>query len=100
MEAKPAHQRTRRLRLVINESFLMLALPELGWFALAALVLVTTPGPNIVYCISRTLCQGRSAGLISLAGVLLGFVVHLAAATLGLSAVLLAVPLAFTEKTP
>ena len=74
----------------------MLTLPELGWFALAALVLVLTPGPNMVYCISRTLGQGRRAGLLSLCGVLLGFVAHLAAATLGLSAVLLAVPVAFT----
>jgi threonine/homoserine/homoserine lactone efflux protein len=74
----------------------MLTLQELGWFALAALVLVLTPGPNMVYCISRTLGQGRRAGLLSLCGVLLGFVAHLAAATLGLSAVLLAVPVAFT----
>lgn len=74
----------------------MLTWNELGWFALAALVLVLTPGPNMIYCISRTLGQGRRAGLLSLAGVLLGFVAHLAAATLGLSAVLLAVPVAFT----
>jgi len=74
----------------------MLSLQELGWFALAALVLVLTPGPNMLYCISRTLGQGRRAGLLSLCGVLLGFVAHLAAATLGLSALLLAVPVAFT----
>ena len=74
----------------------MLELSELVWFALAALVLVLTPGPNMIYCIARTLCQGRSAGLISLAGVLLGFVAHLLAATVSLSAVLMAVPLAFT----
>jgi len=74
----------------------MLTLQELGWFALAALVLVLTPGPNMLYCISRTLGQGRRAGLLSLCGVLLGFVAHLAAATLGLSALLLAVPVAFT----
>ncbi|SFC05357.1 Threonine/homoserine/homoserine lactone efflux protein [Polaromonas sp. OV174] len=73
----------------------MLALQEMAWFALAALVLVLTPGPNMIYCISRTLCQGRSAGLISLVGVLLGFVVHLLAASFGLTALLLAVPLAF-----
>ena len=73
----------------------MLTAPELGWFALAALVLVVTPGPNMIYCISRTLCQGRAAGLTSLAGVLLGFLVHLLAATLGLTALLMAVPLAF-----
>ena len=73
----------------------MLTAQELGWFALAALVLVVTPGPNMIYCISRTLCQGRAAGLMSLAGVLLGFLVHLLAATLGLTALLMAVPLAF-----
>jgi threonine/homoserine/homoserine lactone efflux protein len=73
----------------------MLTLNELGWFALAALALVLTPGPNMVYCVSRTLVQGRRAGMVSLAGVLLGFVVHLAAAALGLTALLMAVPLAF-----
>jgi threonine/homoserine/homoserine lactone efflux protein len=73
----------------------MLTAQELGWFALAALVLVLTPGPNMIYCISRTLCQGRAAGMTSLAGVLLGFLVHLLAAALGLTALLMAVPLAF-----
>ncbi|MBW3656648.1 MAG: LysE family translocator [Gemmatimonadetes bacterium] len=73
----------------------MLTLDELGWFALAALALAATPGPNMIYCVSRTLCQGSWAGLLSLAGVLVGFVVHLLAATLGLAALLLAVPLAF-----
>ena len=70
----------------------MLTFTELGWFALAALILVLTPGPNMIYCISRTLVQGRRAGLLSLAGVLLGFVVHLMAAALGLTALLMAVP--------
>lgn len=64
----------------------MLQSNELAWFALAALVLVLTPGPNMIYCVSRTLCQGRAAGLVSLAGVLLGFVAHLLAAALGLTA--------------
>jgi threonine/homoserine/homoserine lactone efflux protein len=73
----------------------MLTLSELGWFALAALVLVLTPGPNMVYCVSRTLCQGRGAGMLSLAGVLLGFVAHLLAAAFGLTALLMTVPLAF-----
>ena len=73
----------------------MLNAHELGWFALAALVLVLTPGPNMIYCVSRTLCQGRAAGLVSLAGVLLGFIAHLLAAAFGLTALLMAVPLAF-----
>jgi len=74
----------------------MLTLTELGWFALVALALVLTPGPNMIYCISRTLCQGRGAGMVSLGGVALGFVAHLLAASFGLTAVLLAVPMAFT----
>ncbi|MDA7417038.1 LysE family translocator [Xenophilus arseniciresistens] len=73
----------------------MLPVSELLFFALAALVLVLTPGPNMIYCVSRALCQGRAAGLISLAGVMLGFGVHLLAAALGLTALLLAVPFAF-----
>lgn len=68
---------------------------ELLIFALAALVLVLTPGPNMVYCVSRSLTQGPRAGLVSLAGVVLGFVVHLLAAALGLTALLAAVPVAF-----
>jgi threonine/homoserine/homoserine lactone efflux protein len=74
----------------------MLTLTELGWFALVALALVLTPGPNMIYCISRTLCQGRGAGMVSLAGVALGFVVHLLGASFGLSALLMAAPVAFT----
>jgi threonine/homoserine/homoserine lactone efflux protein len=74
----------------------MLTAQELAWFALVALALVLTPGPNMIYCISRTLCQGRAAGMVSLAGVALGFVVHLLGASFGLSALLLAAPVAFT----
>jgi threonine/homoserine/homoserine lactone efflux protein len=73
----------------------MLSSTELALFTLTALVLVLTPGPNMIYCVSRTLSQGRRAGLVSLAGVLVGFVAHLLAATLGLTALLHAVPLAF-----
>ena len=74
----------------------MLTFTELAWFALVALALVLTPGPNMIYCISRTLCQGRAAGMVSLGGVALGFVVHLLGAAFGLSALLLAAPVAFT----
>lgn len=68
---------------------------ELLLFALAALVLVLTPGPNMIYCVSRSLTQGPAAGLLSLSGVLLAFGVHLVAATLGLTALLMSVPMAF-----
>ncbi len=64
-------------------------------FVAACVLLVLTPGPNLLYLISRTLCQGRAAGLLSLAGTTTGFIVHIVAAALGLSAVLLAVPVLF-----
>ena len=73
----------------------MFSLQELAVFALASLVLVLTPGPNMIYCVSRSLTQGPRAGLLSLAGVVLGFGVHLLAAALGLTALLLAVPMGF-----
>ena len=64
-------------------------------FVVASVLLVLTPGPNLLYLISRTLCQGRAAGLESLAGTTTGFVVHILAAALGLSAVFVAVPVAY-----
>ncbi|MGD9943459.1 MAG: LysE family translocator [Burkholderiaceae bacterium] len=73
----------------------MVPIDDLLLFAGAALLLVLTPGPNMIYLISRSLCQGRRAGVISLLGVLAGFVVHMLAAAIGLSAVFLAVPMAY-----
>lgn len=57
--------------------------------------MVLTPGPNMIYLVSRSICQGRSAGVISLFGVIAGFIVHMLAAAVGLTAVFLAVPLAY-----
>ena len=62
---------------------------------LVALGLVLTPGPNMIYLVSRTLTQGRRAGLVSLLGVGVGFLVYLAAAIAGLAAVFAAVPMAY-----
>jgi threonine/homoserine/homoserine lactone efflux protein len=73
-------------------------MPTLDSFALfvaASVLLVLTPGPNLLYLLSRTLCQGRRAGIVSLAGTATGFVFHILAAALGLSAVFLAVPVAY-----
>lgn len=70
----------------------MIPFDTLMLFALAAVLLVLTPGPNLLYLISRTLCQGRAAGVVSLAGTTTGFLVHIIAAAVGLSAVFLAVP--------
>ena len=68
-----------------------------GWSAVlgvmaVALGMVLTPGPNMMYLVSRSITQGRRAGLVSLAGVAAGFTVYLPAANLGLSVVFLAVP--------
>jgi len=73
----------------------MIPLPELVLFGGAALLMVLTPGPNMIYLLSRSLCQGRRAGIISLLGVALGFLVHMFAAAAGLTAVFMAVPLAY-----
>ncbi len=73
----------------------MIPLNDLLLFAGAALLLVLTPGPNMIYLISRSICQGRSAGVVSLLGVIGGFIVHMLAAGIGLSAIFLAVPLAY-----
>lgn len=69
-------------------------LPSLMTFALIALGMVLTPGPNMVYLISRSISQGRVAGLISLGGVALGFVFYLLCAAFGITAFLIAVPFA------
>ena len=68
---------------------------KLALFGFAVALLALTPGPVWIYLISRTLAQGRRAGYFSLIGVMLGVLVHLVLAALGLSAVLLAVPWAF-----
>ena len=64
-------------------------------FVAACIALAATPGPNLLYIVSRTLVQGRPAGFVSLAGTLTGLVAHVLAASLGLSALLFAVPLAY-----
>lgn len=64
-------------------------------FAAIALGMALTPGPNMVYLISRSICQGPRAGLISLSGVALGFVVYMLCAAFGLTALVLAVPYAY-----
>ena len=73
----------------------MPSLHNLLLFTVSSVLLVLTPGPNLLYLLSRTLAQGRSAGLVSLAGTASGFVVHIVAASLGLSAVFLAVPVVY-----
>ena len=61
---------------------------NLGLFVVAALLLLLTPGPAVLYIVTRTLEQGRRAGLVSMLGVHVGTLVHVAAAAAGVSAVL------------
>ncbi|MDS1139526.1 LysE family translocator [Pusillimonas sp. SM2304] len=73
-------------------------MPELSnllAFGLISLGMVLTPGPNMIYLISRSICQGRAAGLISLGGVAMGFVFYMLCAALGITALVLAVPYAY-----
>lgn len=57
-------------------------------FAVASLALLVVPGPSVLYIVTRSMDQGRAAGLISVLGIHTGSIVHVAAAALGLSAIL------------
>jgi threonine/homoserine/homoserine lactone efflux protein len=67
----------------------------LAGFALVCLGMVLTPGPNMIYLISRSISQGTPAGLVSLVGVAHGFVVYMVCASFGITALLFAVPYAY-----
>jgi threonine/homoserine/homoserine lactone efflux protein len=73
----------------------MPATSSLLGFALISLGLVLTPGPNMIYLISRSITQGPSAGIVSLGGVALGFVFYMLCAAFGITALLFAVPYAY-----
>ncbi|MGP4016025.1 LysE family translocator [Saccharopolyspora sp. 5N708] len=74
----------------------MVGFPAVAGIAVVALGLVLTPGPNMFYLVSRSLTQGRRAGLVSLLGVAVGFVVYAAAATAGIATVFSLVPALYT----
>ena len=65
-------------------------------FAAATMILLVIPGPAVMYIVTRSAAQGRRAGLVSVAGIHVGTVVHVVAAMIGLSAVLAASATAFT----
>lgn len=73
----------------------MVSFASLFGFVLVALGMVLTPGPNMIYLISRSICQGRKAGFISLAGVAAGFLFYMVCAALGITTLLFAVPFAY-----
>lgn len=73
-------------------------MPELSnllAFSLISLGMVLTPGPNMIYLISRSISQGRKAGLISLGGVGLGFLIYMLCAAFGITGLVIAVPYAY-----
>lgn len=73
----------------------MLGSPSLLGFVVAALVVLLIPGPGVLYIVERSLSQGRRAGLVSVLGLSVGALVHVGAATAGLSAILLTSATAF-----
>ena len=64
-------------------------------FWTASLILIVTPGPDMLYIIGRSIGQGRMAGLVSAIGIGVGCLFHIVAVSVGLTALLKAVPLAF-----
>ncbi|MBA1143935.1 LysE family translocator [Mesorhizobium neociceri] len=64
-------------------------------FAIATMILAITPGPDMTLFVSRTLSQGRAAGLASLAGALCGTLIHTTLVAVGISALIVASPMAF-----
>jgi threonine/homoserine/homoserine lactone efflux protein len=73
----------------------MPSLTALLLFAAASIALLVVPGPAVLYVVTRSVSQGRRAGLVSVLGVHAGSVVHVAAAALGLSALLASSATAF-----
>ncbi len=71
-------------------------IPNLAIFVAAAIALLITPGPAVLYIVGRSIEQGRTAGFVSTLGIALGSVVHVTFAALGLSALLVQSAIAFT----
>jgi threonine/homoserine/homoserine lactone efflux protein len=65
-------------------------------FLVAALALLITPGPAVLYIVTRSIDQGRMAGIVSVLGIAVGTLFHVAAAALGVSALLVSSALAFS----
>jgi threonine/homoserine/homoserine lactone efflux protein len=67
----------------------------LALFTVAAVTLLVIPGPAVLYVVTRSVDQGRAAGLVSVAGIHVGTLLHVAAAALGLSALLVSSAMAY-----
>ena len=66
-----------------------------GLFVVASLALLLTPGPAVLFIVARSIAHGRMAGLVSVLGIHLGTIVHITAAAVGLSALVVSSALAF-----
>jgi threonine/homoserine/homoserine lactone efflux protein len=73
----------------------MLDPSRLAVFVGAALLLLVVPGPAVLYIVTQSVSHGRRAGIVAVAGITTGTLVHIAAATIGLSALLASSALAF-----
>jgi threonine/homoserine/homoserine lactone efflux protein len=74
----------------------MPALDTLLLFAVSTLAILVVPGPSVMFVVARTLEHGRVAGLVSMAGVETGALIHVAIAAAGLSALVASSPGAVT----
>ena len=74
----------------------MFDVTTIGLFAIASILLGITPGPDMIYIATRSIAQGRNAGVVSALGVHTGVLIHTVAAALGLSALIAASAMAFS----
>jgi threonine/homoserine/homoserine lactone efflux protein len=74
----------------------MLDTTKVTLFIIAAIGLLLVPGPSVLYIVTRSVSQGRAAGVVSVLGIAAASLIHIAAASLGLSAILLSSALAFS----
>jgi threonine/homoserine/homoserine lactone efflux protein len=74
----------------------MLNVSQVALFMAGAFIIIIIPGPNILYLIARSIHQGRLAGFVSVLGIEAATLVHICAATLGLTSLLLSSAIAFT----
>ncbi len=73
----------------------MVPIPDLLLFIVTVFILIMSPGPNMIYLISRSLVQGKKAGFLSIAGVASGFLFHIVLVSFGLTAILMTIPYAY-----
>src|SRR5207244_5641172 len=89
-----ARARFKQTRLIMND--LMPPLPLFSAFVIASVVLAITPGPAVLYIVTRSVSQGRLSGVASVAGVALGNIGNALGASLGLAALFALSSVAFT----